>query len=288
MERDGATRLFILLDIEHLVSDATLQAEFTHAAALSRDTLASTAIEPEAIMNILARLKIGQRLVAGFASVLVLALVVGVFSISRLAQVNANTTELATNWLQATRMLSDFKTQVSILRRAEASSLMSGKPEVVGAQTRRIETTKAKAAEAWKGYMATVDLPEERAIAADIEAARERYYAALGKSLAVAADEAATPEGHDKALAHYEGESKASFDALFGAIAHDVEFQVKGGDGAYQSSQATYAGARLAIIGLLAAAVALARAAWPGSSRARSRARSNAPSRWPRPWPPAT
>ena len=33
VERDGATRLFILLDIEHLVSDATLQAEFIHDAA---------------------------------------------------------------------------------------------------------------------------------------------------------------------------------------------------------------------------------------------------------------
>ena len=207
-------------------------------------------------MNILARLKIGQRLIAGFASVLVLAIVVGVFSVSRLAEVNANTTDLATNWLLATRMLSDFKTQVSILRRAEASSLMSGKAEVIAKQGLRITDTKAKAAEAWKAYMATVELPEERTIATGIESARDRYYAALDKSLAVAADEA-TPEGHDKAMAFYEGESKASFDALFVGIAHDVEFQAKGADGAYQSSQATYASARLAVTGLLAAAVAV-------------------------------
>ena len=32
VDRDGGTRIFILLDIEHLVSDATLRAEFTHAA----------------------------------------------------------------------------------------------------------------------------------------------------------------------------------------------------------------------------------------------------------------
>jgi methyl-accepting chemotaxis protein len=207
-------------------------------------------------MNLLARLKIGQRLIAGFASVLVLAIVVGVFSISRLSAVNANTTEIATNWLLATRMLGDFKTQVSILRRAEASALLSGKPDVVAAQGLRIAATKAKAAEAWKSYLGTVELREERAIAADIEAARDRYYAALDKSLAVA-PEGATPEGRDKVIADYEGESKASFDALFGGIAHDVEFQARGADGAYQSSQATYAGARLAVIGLLTAAVAL-------------------------------
>jgi purine-binding chemotaxis protein CheW len=33
VERDGASRLFILLDIEHLVSDATLQAEFNTPSA---------------------------------------------------------------------------------------------------------------------------------------------------------------------------------------------------------------------------------------------------------------
>ena len=203
-------------------------------------------------MNILARLKIGQRLLAGFASVLVLAILVGVFAVSRLAQVNANTTDIATNWLLATQKLSDFKTQVSVLRRAEASSIMSGKPDVIAAQARRIADTKAKAAESWKAYMGTVDLPEERTLAGEIEAARDRYYAALDKSIAA---DGSTPEGHEKLLAEYESESKASFDAMFAGIARDVEFQAKGADGAYKSSQDTYESARLAIIGLLAAAV---------------------------------
>jgi len=213
-------------------------------------------------MNILARLNIGQRLIAGFASVLVLAVIVGSFAVSRLAQVNDNTTDIATNWLVATRMLGEFKTQLSILRRAEASSLLSGQPEVLAAQARRIEATKARAAEAWKAYVATVEQPEERAIASGIEAARDRYYVALGRSMAIAPG-AATPEGHDKAVADYEGESKASFDALFASVAHAVEFQGKGADGAYKSSQDTYASARLAIVGLLAAAVLVGAAmAW--------------------------
>jgi len=203
-------------------------------------------------MNILTRLKIGHRLLAGFASVLVLAILVGVFSVSRLAQVNANTTDLATNWLVATRMLSDFKTQVSIVRRAEASSIISGAADVIAKQARRVAETKARAAEDWKAYLDTVDLPEERAIANEVEAASERYYAALDKSFAI---DGTSPEGHDKLLAHYEGESKASFDAMFAAIARDVEFQSKGADGAYKASQDTYSSARLAIIGLLVAAV---------------------------------
>ncbi len=203
-------------------------------------------------MNFLARLKIGQRLLAGFASVLVLAIVVGVFSISRLAQVNANTSDLATNWLLATRMLSEFKTQASILRRAEASTIISGKPDEATAQSRRASDTKARAADAWKVYMSTVELPEEHALASAVESARDRYYAALDKAFTT---DYTAPDAHDKVVAFYEGESKASFDALFDAISRDIEFQTKGADGAYKSSQDTYSSARLAVIGLLAAAV---------------------------------
>jgi len=203
-------------------------------------------------MNILNRLRIGQRLIAGFAIVLILAAVVGSFSVSRLAQVNANTTDLATNWLVATRLLGDFRTDVSILRRAEASAIMSGKPEVVAAQTRRVADWKAKAAETWKGYMATVESPDERALVKDVESARDRYFAALEKSLTA---DFASDGAHEKVVAGYEGESKASFDALFAAIARDVEFQSKGADIAYKASQDTYSNARSAVVALLVTAV---------------------------------
>ena len=205
-------------------------------------------------MSLLARLRIGQRLLAGFACVLALAIVVGAFSVSRLAQVNANTTDLATNWLAGTRLLGDFRTQLSIVRRTEATAIISGKPEVVAAQAKRSVDTKAKAAAAWTAYLATVDSKEERAIASELETARDRYYAAADKVLA--ADTTAA-DAHDKVVALYQGESKTAFDALSDAIARDVDFQTKGADGAYKSSQDTYATARLAVIGLLAAAVLL-------------------------------
>ena len=205
-------------------------------------------------MSLLARLRIGQRLLAGFACVLALAIVVGAFSVSRLAQVNANTTDLATNWLAGTRLLGDFRTQLSIVRRTEATAIISGKPEVVAAQSKRSADTKAKAAAAWTAYLATVDSKEERAIASELETARDRYYAAADKVLA--ADTTAA-DAHDKVVALYQGESKTAFDALSDAIARDVDFQTKGADGAYKSSQDTYATARLAVIGLLAAAVLL-------------------------------
>jgi len=59
-------------------------------------------------MSMLTRLKIGPRLIVGFATVLALSVAVGGFSISKLAKVNDNTTDLATNWLAAMRALAAY------------------------------------------------------------------------------------------------------------------------------------------------------------------------------------
>jgi methyl-accepting chemotaxis protein len=203
-------------------------------------------------MNLLARLKIAQRLSAGFAAVLALSVIVGTFSVSRLARVNDNTKDLATNWLPATRSLGEYSLDVSTIRRAEASSILSGKPDVVAAQLQRVNVQKAKAAEAWKAYASTVTSDAERAHADAIQAAQERYYAAVQADF----DGVLASTGNREAVvASYEGESKTAFDALLTAIRADVEFQTNGGDSAYAESQDTYSSARWAVLGLLAAAV---------------------------------
>jgi len=56
----------------------------------------------------LARLKIGPRLVLGFAALLGIATLVGAFALARLADVNGNTKDLATNWLVAAQALGRY------------------------------------------------------------------------------------------------------------------------------------------------------------------------------------
>ena len=205
-------------------------------------------------MNTLTRLKIGPRLVVGFATVLTLSVVVGAFSLTRLGMVNDNTKDLATNWLASLRSLDEYSVAVCTIRRAEASSIISGKPDVSAAQLQRANAQKAKAAEAWKAYASTLTTDDERALANAIQAAQERYYTAAAADFAT---DYGVAGAREKVQAAYEGESKASFDALIGALRQDVEFQTKGGDRAYADSQATYSSARWAIVGMLAAAVSL-------------------------------
>ena len=205
-------------------------------------------------MNTLTRLKIGPRLIVGFATVLVLSVVVGAFSLTRLGMVNDNTKDLATNWLAAMRSLDEYSVALCTIRRAEANSIMSAKPDVSATQLERVNAQKAKAAEAWKAYASTVTTDDERVLANAIQAAQERYYTAVAADLAT---DYSVAGAHEKVLAAYNGESKASFETLIGALRQDVEFQTKGGDRAYADSQATYSSARWAILGMLAAAVSL-------------------------------
>ena len=203
-------------------------------------------------MQLLTRLKIGPRLIVGFAAVLTLSVAVGSFSISQLAKVNGNTTDLATNWLVAVRALCAYSIDQSIIRRAEARLVMSDQPEEVGAQIKRIDEAKQQAAKDWKRYIATITERDEQKLAKNVEAAQEAYYASLATVLAIPRTDA---DWKDKALAIYKGDSSKTFNAALVALEAGLDYQTKGGDIAYRQSQATYDSARIAIVGLLAAAV---------------------------------
>ncbi len=205
-------------------------------------------------MNILGRLKIGPRLGLGFASVLALTVVVGAFSVNRLGKVNEATADLATNWLPAMRFLGEYQTAISSVRRAEALFVMADKPEKYEAQAKRAEEYKGKVAEAWKAYAATVTPGEEEKLAKAIEAAQEGYYANLSKTLSMKHSDAAFSEA---AKTQYEAGSHVAFVSLDEALSTDVAFQTKGGDAAYKGAEESYAQTRMAVIGLLAAAVAV-------------------------------
>jgi len=148
----------------------------------------------------------------------------------------------------------DITVDESTVRRAEAMLVVSDQPDEISAQVKRVDESKAKAAEDWKQYAATITAGEEQTLARNIEAAQAAYYASLTTSLAVPRTDA---DSKGKVSAIYVGDSSKAFKALLAALETDMDFQSKGGDIAYRDSQATYASARVAIVGLLAAAVAM-------------------------------
>ncbi len=203
-------------------------------------------------MKLLTRLNIGPRLGAAFAVVLALTLVVGLGAINRLAQVNAATADIATNWLVATRALGDFRGAVNAMRRAEANHLLAGKPAEYPTEEARIAAAGSKADEAWKRYTDTVTSDDERTLARTIEAALGRYRETQTRLLALSR---AGAEQSAEARAWFQGSSREALTAVMEALDRDVAFQGRGADAAYQASQDNYQQTRLLVIGLLSAAV---------------------------------
>ncbi|MDY0748212.1 methyl-accepting chemotaxis protein [Paucibacter sp. R3-3] len=204
--------------------------------------------------SLLARFKIGPRMGLGFAAVLVLTLIVGLFSVNRLGQVNDATSDLATNWLPAMRALGEYRAAISDERRAETIYVIQDQPAAYEPERQRIDEARRAADQAWKDYAATINPGEEEQYANDIQSAQQRYHDALAKLLALPHADAGFL---DKARAISLNESGAGFDATMKALKRDVEFQTSGGDQAYRAAEDSYHQTRSAVIALLVVAVVI-------------------------------
>ncbi|WP_077035349.1 methyl-accepting chemotaxis protein [Pelomonas sp. KK5] len=210
--------------------------------------------------RLLTRFRIGPRLGLGFAAVLVLTLLVGLFSINRLALVNDATTDLATNWMPAIRALGDYRAAIADARRAEQVYVIEQRPDAIAASQRNLDQARQAADTAWKAYAATITPGDEEKLAADIQSAQQRYYDGLAQLLALKHEEA---DFLEKARDISLNRSGAGFDALVQGLQRDVDFQSKGGAQAYDLAEASYGQTRMAVMALLAVAVAIGAAlAW--------------------------
>ena len=201
-------------------------------------------------MNLLKSLKIGRRLMLAFVAVLALTCVVGAFSINRIAQVNAATSELAGQWLVAMRAMGEYSATLSAIRRAEVAHLMAASADERTAQERRIDAIRAKAALTWHRYLGTLATDDERRSATEIQQRQAVYYAALDQVLA-----ASRAGDADQAKALYGTRSSAAFNAIATALIKAVDEVSQGGAAAYEQSQLAYAQTQRAVVGMVAAAV---------------------------------
>jgi methyl-accepting chemotaxis protein len=202
----------------------------------------------------LSNLKIGARLALSFAFVLALSVVMGIFAVSKLAVVNDATADIATNWLAATRLLGEYRSVISDMRRAEGVHVMANRPEQFEQAEKRIAEDKEKAAKAIKAYADTVETNEEQKLYAYIQAAEQRYYATQPELNKMSrASDGVTDQIRD----YYGGVSAKTLNELLAAVDTDIGFQTKGADAAYQLSQSTYASTRMTVIALLVVSIAI-------------------------------
>lgn len=185
-------------------------------------------------MKSIANMKIGARLGAAFGTILILSLATGLFAILQLAKVQSNVTELATNWMVASRALGDFDNRLNAHRRMEARLLVSGTAEEFADAERELARYVAEADQKWKAYFPTVETDAEKHLASDIQTMLAAYYSTTPKLVALAHD------GAGDLKVYYNQESSAKFSSLQAAVTKALVFQDAGAEKAYKDAQASY------------------------------------------------
>jgi methyl-accepting chemotaxis protein len=199
----------------------------------------------------LVNLKIGARLSLAFGALLLLMLVVSLGAIERIGAVNAEAVDLATNWLPGTRSLGAFAAALQAERRAEALLDSAASPEVVAREAQSLARARSEADAAWKRYESTEDGTEETALAQSVTQALRGYRDQAARAVTLARE-----GDHAGAWALYDRDGRQAFEALAAATRTDMDFQSRGADAAYASSQSRYRETRLVVLGLLIVAVA--------------------------------
>jgi methyl-accepting chemotaxis protein len=209
-------------------------------------------------MKSLQRLKLATKLGLAFAAVLLLTAIVGLFSIAKLAQVNATATELSERWMPATRVVQDLKSQIARVRTREFQYIISNDPAEMDKYDKVIANDLVDLAKMQAEYTKLIRTPEERAMYDEFLSMWDRYMVEDAKirKAARADDDAAA-----KALIR--GESNKLIVSLRGQVDKLVKLYGDGGVAAASAGDATYASARVWIIALLAGSVVLgALGAW--------------------------
>jgi len=203
-------------------------------------------------MKLLQQLKLSTKLGLAFAVLLALTVFVGLFSIAKLAQVDATATELSERWMPATRVVQDLKSQIARVRTREFQYIISTDPAEMDKYDKVIANDLLDLGKMQAEYTKLISTPEERALYDEFLAMWDRYMVEDGKI------RKAMRDGDDAAAkALIRGESNKLIVSLRGQVDKLVKLYGDGGIAAASAGNATYASARVWIFGLLAGSVVL-------------------------------
>jgi methyl-accepting chemotaxis protein len=199
--------------------------------------------------------KISIKLGIIFAILVVMTAVAGGFALLQLSKINANTEEMATNWLPSVQYIGEMQGQINTLRRAEYHHVMAVLGEEKSPELDRINASKKKIDEVGKKFELLLSNPEEKQAWDDYTKGLARYYAADAKLLALSD---VGPAEAEASAAYLNGESQASFRALFKAMDAMMALNIQGADAAFSGAQSTYGASRAGVVLMVLLSMALA------------------------------
>ncbi|WP_310631042.1 methyl-accepting chemotaxis protein [Paraburkholderia sp.] len=205
-------------------------------------------------MSFLSHLKIGPRLAAGFAVVLLLLAAVGGIGLLQASRIYDGTHALGGDWLPSVQMLGKLRAVADDVRRTSLRSLLAtdaADKDALRTQHAQFVTDFATTLDAYSKLVSSAD---ERRFYDQISAAWTAYLD-HDKQLQTLAD--AGDAGLNDARVLASGPSAKTFAAAQSLINDDIKLNHDGAEAEVERAKSAYAGAFAWTLGLLAVAIAL-------------------------------
>ncbi|WP_420133776.1 methyl-accepting chemotaxis protein [Rhodopseudomonas sp.] len=202
------------------------------------------------------RLSIRAKITTVLASLLILMIGLGGVAILKLQSINANTEDIATNWLPSVRALGDLRATGVTYRTVVRQHLLSFSAEDKQAVDKTMDAVKARLADARTAYERLISSPEERAI--------YREWSQLWDEYVRGTDEVLARSRKDVGRV---SEETRDFNAKIvnpigvkadDVLQRDIDFNKNGADQASKTAADSFRSALLIVIGILAVATLVA------------------------------
>ena len=203
-------------------------------------------------MKRLPAMSIANKLLAAFAAMLAIAIVLGMFSIRQLGAVNSTATELGLQWMPKVRALLEVKADLADLHAAETHYALSQGEAARKHYQERIGVILTRLGGTAKQYRDMMSTPDEirvfKASAVTFQAFMEEH----AKLMALV-----EKDQGDAALVLIRGDYARLLEELDGQIDTVVKLDIDGAAQASRDGEARFSSARLSIGAMLAGSLAL-------------------------------
>ena len=200
----------------------------------------------------LSNFKIGTRLGAGFAAILLLLCTVGGLTLWQASHIYAGTLELGNDWLPSVQAAGRMQAYANNARRTSLRSILAVDPKEKQEQRVAHDASVVKLQEVFTKYEKLVSSPEEQQLFDNIKSAWARY-AALDAKLLDLSDKGEA--GFNDARALSSGEVGTAFTDMLKLIETDIELNRTGAEGEVARAASTYDNAIVTTGLLIAVAV---------------------------------
>ncbi|MGA7673724.1 MAG: methyl-accepting chemotaxis protein [Rhizomicrobium sp.] len=197
-------------------------------------------------------LSVSTKVISAFACVLIATVALGLFSVQRLSQVNANAVDIRDHWLQGTRVLGELQYSATRYRSWNGAYLLFSTDEMRETGRQNLESLQVAVGESLRKYQALAGSDKERGMADQIANKWGAYQPLLDKEL-----EINKTNGQAAAVAYYMGPMMKSFTEFKDAIDDTIAYNTQSADAAGAAGQATFESARFWIFSALGFALFL-------------------------------